>query len=164
MPPRSKAKMYDLVQRIVYMYDVEKKGVREIESILRSEGYDISKSSIHRTIKSYTELAEEYKKTAEETKALIEELRKTPASYTMEAILTLLTNKIFQFVRNIENMEFEEPDKLVMAMNRLSSSIEKIQRYREEIESKVRKIEAEAEKRNIDKGFIEMLKKELYGV
>jgi uncharacterized protein with NRDE domain len=164
MPPRSKAKMYDLVNRIVQLYNDDKKSVKEIEKILREEGFDISKSSIHRTIKSYTELANEYKKTAEETKALIEELRKTPATYTMEAILTMLTNKIFHFVRSIESMDFDEPDKLVMAMNKLASSIEKVQRYREEIESKMRKIEAEAEKKNIDRNFIEIIKNELYGI
>jgi len=163
MAQRSKAKMYDLVNRIIYLYEKEKMKIKDIESLLRSEGYDISKSSIHRTIKSHQELAEEYKKIAEETKSLVEELKKVPASYMMEATLTILANKIFQFVRQIEKLEFDEPDKLVQAMNRLASSIEKMQRYREELEAKMKVIEAEATKRNIDPEFMEMLKREIYG-
>lgn len=163
MGRRSKAKMYDLVSRIIYLYEKEKLKIKDIESILRSEGYDISKSSIHRTIKTHQELAEEYRKVAEETKALVEELKKVPASNLMEATLTILANKIFRFVKNIEELEFDEPDKLVQAMNRLAASIEKMQRYREELEAKMKVIEAEAQKRNIDPDFMEMLKREIYG-
>jgi len=160
---RSKAKLYDLVERIIYLYENEKMTIRDIEALLRSEGYDISKSSIHRTIKSYTELAEEYKRTAEETKALIEALRKQPASYQMEAILTMLVSKVFNFVRSIEELEFEDPHELVLALNRLASSVEKMQRYREELEAKMAKVELEAKKRNIDKEFIEYVRKEIFG-
>ncbi|AIH04465.1 phage protein Gp27 family protein [Thermodesulfobacterium commune] len=160
---RSKAKLYDLVERIIYLYENEKMTIRDIEALLRSEGYDISKSSIHRTIKSYTELAEEYKRTAEETKALIEALREQPASYQMEAILTMLVSKVFNFVRSIEELEFEDPHELVLALNRLASSVEKMQRYREELEAKMAKVELEAKKRNIDKEFIEYVRKEIFG-
>jgi hypothetical protein len=160
---RSKAKLYDLVERIIYLYENEKMTIRDIEALLRAEGYDISKSSIHRTIKSYTELAEEYKRTAEETKALIEALRDQPASYQMEAILTMLVSKVFNFVRSIEELEFENPHELVLALNRLASSVEKMQRYREELEAKMAKVELEAKKRNIDKEFIEYIRKEIFG-
>jgi hypothetical protein len=160
---RSKAKLYDLVERIIYLYEKEKMTIRDIEALLRSEGYDISKSSIHRTIKSYTELAEEYKRTAEETKALIEALREQPASYQMEAILTMLVSKVFNFVRSIEELEFKEPHELVLALNRLASSVEKMQRYREELEAKMAKVESEAKKRNIDNEFIEYIRKEIFG-
>jgi hypothetical protein len=160
---RSKAKLYDLVERIIYLYENEKMTIRDIEALLRAEGYDISKSSIHRTIKSYTELAEEYKRTAEETKALIEALREQPASYQMEAILTMLVSKVFNFVRSIEELEFEDPHELVLALNRLASSVEKMQRYREELEAKMAKVELEAKKRNIDKEFIEYVRKEIFG-
>jgi len=160
---RPKAKLYDLVERIVYLYEKEKMAIKDIESLLRSEGYDISKSSIHRTLKSYAQLAEEYKKTAEETKALIQELRNQPASYQMEAILTMLVSKVFNFVRSIENLEFENPQELVTALNRLAGSIEKMQRYREELETKLAKVEVEAKKRNIDREFIEYVKKEVFG-
>lgn len=164
MPRRSKIRLHDLLERVVYLYNNEKKTIKEIESILRSEGYDISKSSIHRALKSYEELAEEYKRTAEETKILIDELRKTPASYTMEAILTMLANKVFQFVRTVENLEFEEPEELVRAMNRLAYAIEKMQRYREELEAKLKTVEAEARKKGIDEEFIRYVKQEIFGI
>ena len=95
MGRRSKAKLYDLVNRIIYLYEKKNMKIKDIESLLRSEGYDISKSSIHRTIKTHKQLALEYKKIAEETKGLIEALKENPATDIMEAIHTILTNKIF---------------------------------------------------------------------
>jgi len=48
MGRRKKAQLYDIIQKIVYLYEKEKRDFKTIESLLRSEGYDISKSSIHR--------------------------------------------------------------------------------------------------------------------
>lgn len=164
MAKRSKAKMYDLVNRIIYLYEKEKMKIKDIESILKSEGYDISKSSIHRTIKTHQQLAIEYKKIAEEAKGLIEALKENPATDLMEAVHTILTNKIFDFVRQIEKIDFDDPVELTQAVSRLSKSLESLQKYREErLEKAMQKIEEEATKRNIDPEFMEMLKREIYG-
>ncbi len=164
MPRRSKAKMYDLVNRIIYLYEHKKMSIKEIESLLKSEGYDISKSSIHRTIKTNQELANQYKKIAEETKGLMEALKENPATDLMEAVHTILTNKIFEFVRQIESLAFDDPVELTYAISRLSKSLESLQKYREErLEKAMQNIEKEAQKRNIDPEFIKILKREIYG-
>ena len=164
MGRRSKAKMYDLVNRIIFLYENEKLNIKEIESLLRSEGYDISKSSIHRTIKTHQELALEYKKIAEETKGLIEALKENPATDLMEAVHTILTNKIFEFVRQIETIDFDDPVELTQAVSRLSKSLESLQKYREErLQKAMENIEKEAQKRNIDPEFLQILRKEIYG-
>ncbi len=164
MARRSKAKMYDLVNRIIYLYEKEKMKIKDIESLLKSEGYDISKSSIHRTIKTNQELAQQYKKIAEETKGLMEALKENPATDLMEAVHTILTNKIFEFVRQIEKLTFDDPVELTHAISRLSKSLESLQKYREErLQKAMQNIEKEAKKRNIDPEFMQLLRKEIYG-
>ena len=82
----------------------------------------------------------------------------------MEAVHTILTNKIFEFVRQIETIDFDDPTELTQAISRLSKSLESLQKYREErLEKAMRNIEKEAKKRNIDPEFMEMLKREIYG-
>ncbi len=165
MGRKSKAKMYDLVNRIIHLYEKEKMNIKDIESLLRSEGYDISKSSIHRTIKTHQELAIEYRKIAEETKGLIEALKENPATDLMEAVHTILTNKIFEFVRQIESIDFDDPVELTQAVSRLSKSLESLQKYREERLSKaVEKIEKEGKSKNIPQEFLDMIKREIYGI
>ncbi len=140
MPKRKKAQLYDLITRIVFLYEREKKNFREIESILRSEGYDISKSAIHRAYKSYTKAAEEFKKIYEETKALIETLKENPATDVMESIAVILANRLFKFVKDIEAMEFETPEELISSVQKLAKTLSDLQKVREEREKKALEI------------------------
>ncbi len=165
MPRRKKAQLYDLINRIVYLYETEKKPFKEIESILKAEGYDISKSAIHRAYKSYTETAEEFKKIYEETKALIDTLKENPATDVMEGIATILANRLFKFVKDIEAMDFETPEELILAVQRLSKTLSDLQKVREErLKQAAERIEQEAKRRNIDPEFIEMVRREIYGL
>jgi len=163
MPKRKKAQLYDLINRIVYLYETEKKSFKEIESILRAEGYDISKSAIHRAYKSYAETAEEFKKIYEETKALIDTLKENPATDVMEGIATILANRLFKFVKDIEAMDFETPEELILAVQRLSKTLSDLQKIREEREKKALEVlEKGAEEGKVDAEIIKKIR-EIYG-
>ena len=164
MPRRKKAQLYDLINRIVYLYETEKKSFKEIESILRAEGYDISKSAIHRAYKSYAETAEEFKKIYEETKALIDTLRESPATDVMEGIATILANRLFKFVKDIEAMDFETPEELILSVQRLSKTLSDLQKIREEREKKALEVlEKGAEEGKVDAEIIRKIR-QIYGV
>jgi len=163
MPRRKKAQLYDLINRIVYLYETKKKNFREIESILRAEGYDISKSAIHRAYKSYAETAEEFKKIYEETKALIDTLKENPATNVMEGIATILANRLFKFVKDIEAMDFETPEELILAVQRLSKTLSDLQKVREEREKKALEVlEKGAQEGKVDAEIIEKIR-QIYG-
>jgi len=163
MPRRKKAQLYDLINRIVYLYETEKKSFKEIESILRAEGYDISKSAIHRAYKSYAETAEEFKKIYEETKALIDTLKENPATDVMEGIATILANRLFKFVKDIEAMDFETPEELILSVQRLSKTLSDLQKVREEREKKALEVlEKGAEEGKVDEEIIQKIR-EIYG-
>jgi len=163
MPRRKKAQLYDLINRIVYLYETEKKSFKEIESILRAEGYDISKSAIHRAYKSYAETAEEFKKIYEETKALIDTLKENPATDVMEGIATILANRLFKFVKDIEAMDFEAPEELILSVQRLSKTLSDLQKIREEREKKALEVlEKGAQEGKVDAEIIEKIR-QIYG-
>jgi len=163
MPRRKKAQLYDLINRIVYLYETEKKSFKEIESILRAEGYDISKSAIHRAYKSYAETAEEFKKIYEETKALIDTLKENPATDVVEGISVILANRLFKFVKDIESMEFETPEELILSVQRLAKTLSDLQKVREEREKKALEVlEKGAEEGKVDEEIIQKIR-EIYG-
>lgn len=160
MGKRSKADLYKLIDRIIYMYHEEKKDIRTIANILQAEGYDISKSSIHRTLKSYADAAKEFQEIYEEAKVLVETLKEKPASDVMEGITKILANRLFRFVKDIEMMDFEKPEDLILSIDRLAKAIERLERYRAE---KVRAIMEEAKKEEISKEDLLRMLKEVYG-
>lgn len=132
MPPRPKATLYDIVERIIHMYHKQKKQIREIESILKAEGYHISRSSIHRTIKGYNEVAKELLEIKEEVKALMESVKENPATDTLEIIINLITTRVMKFAKDIIELEFDDPEQLANTVHKLATAAEKLQRYREE--------------------------------
>ncbi len=160
MPRRKKAELYDLIQRIIHMHEVEKKDFKTIASLLRAEGYDISKSAVHRAYRSYAEAAEEFKKIYEETKALIETLKDNPSTDVIEGTIAIVANRIFTFVKDIEAIDFTDPHELVSAIQKLANSAEKLQRYREE---RLKEIIKEAKKPETTKEEIIKRLEELYG-
>ena len=163
MPRRKKAQLYDLISRIVYLYEEKKLSFKEIESILRAEGYDISKSAIHRAYKSYAETAEEFKKIYEETKALIDTLKENPATDVVEGISVILANRLFKFVKDIESMEFETPEELILSVQRLAKTLSDLQKVREERERKALEVlEKGAEEGKVDEEIIQKIR-EIYG-
>ena len=163
MARRKKAVLQDVITRIVYLYENEKKTFKEIEAILRSEGYDISKSSIHRAYKSYAQAAEDYRKIYEETKALIETLRENPATDVIETMGTMLANHMFKFVKDIQSIDFEEPAELVSALQKLAKTMADLQKIREEREREVLKtLEEGIESGKVSEEIVERIR-QIYG-
>ncbi len=163
MARRKKAVLQDVITRIVYLYENEKKTFKEIEAILRSEGYDISKSSIHRAYKSYAQAAEDYRKIYEETKALIETLRENPATDVIETMGTMLANHMFKFVKDIQSIDFEEPAELVSALQKLAKTMADLQKIREEREKEVlRTLEEGIESGKVSEEIVERIR-QIYG-
>lgn len=162
MPPRRKATLFDIVERIIYLYHNEKKAIREIESILRAEGYDISRGSIHRTLKSYQDTAKELLEAKEEVKALIEAVKENPSTDMIEGIVSIIASRLLKFIKDIESFDFDDPYQLISAIQKLANSAEKLQKYREEkILKAMQQVEKE-EKQSYSKEEVIKLLREAY--
>jgi hypothetical protein len=165
MPKRKKAELYDIIQRIVYLYEEEKKDFRTIASLLRSEGYDISRSTIHRAYRDYKELAKRYNEWWDKIKILVEQTQNKPTSFMLSALVSILTQHVLEFVKDIEFMEFEEPGELIKAVKELTQMTKSLEEYiSAKLQKAVEKIEEEGKKRNIDPEFLKLVKEEIYGV
>jgi len=121
MARRSKVDIYGLVERVLSLYK-EGKTITEIEQLLRSEGYDISRESIRRRIKSAKEVAEIYKRSLEEAKILLETVRNNPNTDIVEVTNSLLAHKLFEFAKSVEELSFDNPMTFVKAVREISEA------------------------------------------
>lgn len=105
---RTKAELLGLVERVVDMYEKDHMTIEKIEAALRSEGYDISRESIRKTVKKNKTIARELEKARTETEALINTIRSNPATDVNEATADFLIAKSFEFVKQIESVDFKD--------------------------------------------------------
>jgi uncharacterized protein with HEPN domain len=165
MARRKKAQLYDIIQKIIYLYENEKKDFKTIESLLRTEGYDISKSAIHRAYKDYSQTAKEYEEWRKKVEILVEQTQNKPTSLMLASLVALLTQKVVEFTKDIDRFEFEEPEQLIGAVHKLSQMSQSLEKHiSEKLQEATKKIEEEGKKRNIDPEFLKLVKEEIYGV
>lgn len=120
MGRRSKIDMFGLVERVLGLYQRDKKSIRQIADILKDDGYDISASSIKRTLKSNKEIALQMRQAAEETKVLLAEVRDNPGTDLVEVSQQILANKLLNFIKDVDDLSFEKSGDLVEALASLS--------------------------------------------
>lgn len=133
MGERSKTDLYKLLDRVVKLYNGyggEKKSLEEIEKILRDEGYDITRESIRRKPKSSQEIMEVYQRSLEEAKVFLDAVRDNPNTDVVEITNSLLAHRLFEFAKNIEELNFSDPIEFVRAVQRLSDAQVKIAKLR----------------------------------
>lgn len=117
---RTKVELLGLVQRVVAMYEDEKLSIAEIEERLRGEGYDISRESIRKTVKKNRTIARELEKARAETAALIDTIRSNPSTDVNEATADFLIAKSFEFVKQIEEVDFKDLPELADFLKKMT--------------------------------------------
>lgn len=122
MGRRSKADLYDLVDRILELYTKDKLNIREIEARLQGEGYEISREAIRRSLKSSREIAADLQATIAEARVMIDTVRANPNTDVAEAVVTRLGGLLLRESQNIDALEFEDPGQAVLAAGRLANA------------------------------------------
>lgn len=134
MGHRSKVDLYGLLDRIIKLYTGGEGGkpktIEEIEECLRGEGYDISRESIRRKLKSSKEVATVYQKSLEEAKILLDAVRNNPNTDVVEVTNSLLAHRLFEFAKSVEELNFESPEEFVRAVRNLSDAQVKVAKLR----------------------------------
>ena len=130
MGQRSKVDLHGLVERILELYNKERKTIQEIEELLRAEGYDISRESIRRKLKSTKDIAELYRKSVEEAKVLVDAVRENPNTDVIEVATSLIAHNIMNFSKEIEGINFDDPLKYIEAVRKLSDAQVKVAKLR----------------------------------
>lgn len=134
MGARSKVDLLGLLDRIIKLHTGEEDGnkytISDIEAKLREEGYDISRESIRRKLKSSREVATVYQKSLEEAKILLDAVRNNPNTDVVEVTNSLLAHRLFEFAKSIEELDFKDPNEFVWAVNKLSDAQVKVAKLR----------------------------------
>lgn len=126
MGRRSKADLYDLVDRILELYTKDKLNIREIEAKLQGEGYEISREAIRRSLKSSKELAADLQNTIAEARVMIDVVRANPNTDVAEAVVTRLGGLLLRETQAIDALEFDDPGEAVLAAGRLANAQAKL--------------------------------------
>ncbi len=130
MGRKSKMELYGLIERAIEMSAKEHLTIEQITDIFRDEGYNLSRGSVQRSLKTSKEAAEEYRKAFEESRAVIETVRDNPNTDVIETITGMLTSKFLAYVKSIDEIDFDDPNKIMDAVAKLSNSQVKIAKLR----------------------------------
>jgi len=130
MGGRSKVDLYGIAERVISLYMKEGKTLKEIEELLREEGFDISRESIRRSVKSAKEAASEYTEAYEESRAIVDAVRENPNTDTYEAITSLIASHLLKEVKNIESFDFEDPAQMLNSISKMARTQVQISKHR----------------------------------
>ena len=152
MGRKNKVELFGLVERVISLYDNEHKTLEEIETILRDDGFDLSRESIRRSLKSSREVAEQYRRAVEESKVIIETVRNNPNTDVVETITSMLAGQLFEYVKSVDALQFKDPKDMVGAIKDLANSQVKLSKFR---------LDFQKGYDTAKKDFLESLQKEL---
>lgn len=160
----NKVNLYGLIEDIISFYEEDNLSFNEIEEKLRKQGYDISKSSIHKAYKTYKDAAKAYSQKFDEIQLLLSSLKDKPTTEMMEAVNAIIARHVLDFVKDIDTIEFDNAEDLTKVAKTISDMSDKLQKIREEkLKKAVENIEEQAKKQGIDKEFVNYVRKEIYG-
>lgn len=121
MAQRSKIELSGLLERVLQEYK-RGKTLKEIEAILRDEGYDVSRESIRRSIKSSKEIAKLYKQSMDEARVLLEEVRNNTNTDVLETTTSLVANKLFAVAKSLDDLDFSDASAFIEAIQKMSQA------------------------------------------
>lgn len=126
MGRRSKADLFDLTDRILELYTRDKLTIREIADQLQTEGFEISREAVRRSVKDSKALAGEMRKSIDEARVMMDAVRDNPNTDIAEAVVTRFAGLLLQESQQIDALEFEDPGDAILAAGRLANAQAKL--------------------------------------
>jgi signal recognition particle subunit SEC65 len=122
MGRRSKPELFDLTERILKMHSVDKLNIEEIAEALKDEGFEISRESVRRSLKSSKELAADIKKCNDEARVIMDTVRENPDTDLMEAIIARVGGMLYSEVSSLDAIQFENPVDTMNAIGTMANA------------------------------------------
>jgi len=126
MGRRSKADLFDLVDRILELYTRDKLTIREIADQLQGEGFDISREAVRRSLKDSKEIAADMRTSIEEARVMMDAVRDNPNTDLAEAMVTRFSGLLFRESQAIDSLDFNDPGDAILAAGRLANAQAKL--------------------------------------
>ncbi|WP_172379782.1 phage protein Gp27 family protein [Vibrio sp. Vb339] len=152
MAPRSKVELHGLLERVIEMYTVDKMKLDDIAEALKEDGFDISRSSVHRVLRSNQELIEEQRLVQEQAEVFLKEFKDSPNTDISELNLQIMQRYMFKVLRELEfgPESFKDPNKLANLLARLSDAQVNLDRLKVEFRKGVDAAKVEFESQLTD--------------
>lgn len=172
MPKRNKIELQGLVERIVHMFYEDKMTHIQIAETLKSEGFDVSKSGVGRTLVSHASQMKAYRDAAAEAIEIVKEVKKTPGLDINEATVQIASTKLLKEVESFKNFNTLEPEEVLKAVSRLATSQTQIAKVKLEYERGYKKglfeaakaVEEEVKKAGWSDERVEFVKSKIMGL
>jgi hypothetical protein len=116
---RSKAELYGIVERIVQLFHGDRLKIDEITETLNAEGYEIGRSSVHRTLQDDASAGEMYARIRAEAAGVLESVRSDPNLDVTEAAGQFAAALLLKEVSGLQSLQFDDHEKLVLAISRM---------------------------------------------
>jgi len=126
MGRRSKADLYDVVDRILELYTRDKLTIRQISEQLKDEGFDMSREAVRRSLKTSKEIAAELTKSIEEARVMMDVVRANPNTDIAEAVVTRLGGLLLRDTQAVDELEFEDASAMILGAARLANAQAKL--------------------------------------
>lgn len=142
-------------------------GYKELEKWLREEGYEISKSAIHRYGWKFQKQVESIRIATEQARAIASEC--DDENNMADALSRLAQTKLFEMLVDIEELPKDvELPKLVTAIATLNRSSVNVKKYSQEVKAKVKSAQEQIKdignKNGIPETVMEAIKKSMLGI
>ena len=126
MGRRSKADLFDVVDRILELYTRDKLTIQQIADRLQAEGVDMSRGAVQRSLKTSKEIAAELRNTMEEARVMMDAVRDNPNTDIAEAVVTRFAGLLLTEAKEIDSLEFDDPGDAILAAGRLANAQAKL--------------------------------------
>lgn len=126
MGRRSKADIYDVVDRILILYARDKMTIQEIADKLQGEGIDIGREAVRRSLKTSKDIAADLRRTMEEARVMIDVVRDNPNTDIEEAVTTRFAGLLLREMQEIDEIQFDDPGEAALAIGRIANAKAKL--------------------------------------
>lgn len=133
MGRKSKAEEYGLVELIIEQWEGGKNTIvyvtEEVNRLIREKGLSvyIGRETVRKIIRSERASMDRIKKALEDAKAFASVLRDNSASEIAEGAVIHLASLLLKNLETIEELNFDDPEKLINAVSKITNSQMKLQ-------------------------------------
>lgn len=119
MGRKKSVELQGIVKDVVELH-TSGKTIRQIVSILNEKGYRVSYGAIQRSVKDIREVAESYRRSVEEARAIVADSGSN--TEVLEVAVNLLAQKLFKAALAMDDIDSSKPAEVLAAMTKLSAS------------------------------------------
>lgn len=124
MTQRSKIELQGLSERIIEMYNQDNMTMTDIANVLSDEGYEVSRSGVHREVKKWESFIAEQKEQEQLASQFLDAFKDRPNTDISEMTMQIMQRKMLTALKefDINEKSFKDASQFVHAIARLSDS------------------------------------------